>query len=293
MATKGEIVSEALDVCGFSGSYESTLTQKSLKALERMMTAWTNEGLELGYNKSPAFTPSASEESGLDSTSLQAVVCNLAIKLCATFLRLPVTPELSLMASNSKGDLYSIYPPQMARNPYMPLGQGESPCYGGSDAYYYNFQQPQDVANYSAKSTIDTETVTPIAVTTLFYDVAGSTAAELSDQFDQPERGQLRYIGDTPRRFTLDIDYLFSGTVGNQVSLKVRKWDDALSGHTSLDVVIADIESIAGVGDRSQHNLYTTIQLSKNDYISLQVANGSSTDNVTALQGSTMVIKSA
>ena len=293
MATKGDIVTEAFDVCGLSGSYESSFISRGLKSLDRMMLSWTNEGLELGYNKSPTFTPVSSEQSGLDDTSLQAVIFNLAVQFCATFLRMPIPPELSLMASNTKSELYSIYPPQMARNPYMPLGQGESVCYDGAYSYYRNFQQQEDVAGYSAKSTINTEVATPITVTTLFYDVAGGTAAELSDQFDQPERGQLRYIGDTPRRFTLDIDYLFSGTVGNQVSLKVRKWDDALSGHTSLDVIIADIESIAGVGDRSQHSLYTTIQLSKNDYISLQAANGSSTDNVTALQGSTMVIKSA
>jgi len=293
MATKGEIVTEAFDACGFGGSYESTATARGLKTLERMMNAWANEGLELGYNKSPTFTPSYNEQSGLDDTALQAVIYNLAVQLCATFLRLPAAPELSLMASSAKSNLYSIYPPQMARNPYMPLGQGESLCYGGYDSYYHAFQQPGAVADYSAKSTIDTEVATPINATTVFYDVAGATAAELSDQFDQPERGQLRYIGETPRRFTLDIDYLFEGTAGNQVSLKVRKWDDALSGYTSLDVVIADIESVAGVGDRSQHNLYTTLQLSKNDHISLQVANGSSTDNVTALKGSTMVIKSA
>ena len=121
--TKQSIIEGAYQDIGFDVNLESTRLSQCLRTLDRMMAAWRPGGLDIGYlvAESSALT----DDSGLLLQHIGAVQMNLAVNL-ARALAIPADVGYAGMARQAYRDLLQYNPPELARNPMMPIGAGNN-----------------------------------------------------------------------------------------------------------------------------------------------------------------------
>jgi hypothetical protein len=132
------------------------------------------------------------------------------------------------------------------------------------------------------KATISTEIDTVIGAPSTYETLLGTfTNAELT-HFDSPSNGQLRHLGSNPREFTIVADFILDSTANNVVDLKLVKWDNSAAGFVDLFVQRRQVNSLIGARDVAFFNINVNIALDQNDYIYWEVANESSSADITA-----------
>ena len=129
---------------------------------------------------------------------------------------------------------------------------------------------------------VSVEVATVVSATSTYYDLNGTWATSDLQHFDSPSNGQLRHLGDNPREYRLIGDLILDSTSGNDVYLKVVKWDDSASGFVDVYTQRREINAFVGGRDAGFYNLNVAITLDQNDYVKLQVSNETATNNVTA-----------
>ncbi len=130
--TKLEIIEGAYQDIGFDGNFESTRLSQGLRTLDRMMAGWLQGGLDIGYLI--AYPSDLTDDSGLLFQHLEAVQMNLAVQL-ARALAIPTGQGYSGQARRAYRDLLAFNPPELARNPFMPVGAGDTPYYADTNPY--------------------------------------------------------------------------------------------------------------------------------------------------------------
>ena len=131
--------------------------------------------------------------------------------------------------------------------------------------------------------TVSTETTTVISSAGTYVDLAGTYTASDLQHYDSPSNGQLRNIGNTPREFVASLSVDIAGGAGDEIALKLVKWDDSASSF--VDVVAPMVRTISNfiiTNDKASFVNIIPFELDQNDYVKLQVANLSDTTNVTA-----------
>jgi len=118
----------------------------------------------------------------------------------------------------------------------------------------------------------------------------GTYTANDLQHFDAPTNGQLRHLGLNPKEFRIFGDFAIEGTQNNDLVVKVVKWDDSAAGFSDVYSQLRPVNNLAGGRDVAFFNFTTGISLDQNDYVKLQVANNTSTDNVTAELGGSYVV---
>lgn len=139
---------------------------------------------------------------------------------------------------------------------------------------------------------ITTETTTTITTPGVFVDIDATlwTSADLQ-HFDNPTDGQLRHLGNTPREFTVIADFLMDSSNGDDITLRVTKWDDSASSFVTVLDQTREVNSFQGGRDVVFFNININTTLDTNDYIKLQVANVSATSDVTAETDSYFIVQ--
>lgn len=130
--------------------------------------------------------------------------------------------------------------------------------------------------------TLSAESATTIAATSTFYDLAGTFTSSELQHFDEFANGNLRHIGNSPRDYKINLFFVVAGTAGDSLTLKIRKWDDSASGFVDVLTQTKPVNNLVSGNDLAFFNILKSVTLDKNDYIDLQIANNSSTNNVTA-----------
>jgi hypothetical protein len=137
--------------------------------------------------------------------------------------------------------------------------------------------------------TVSAEAVTTVSATSTFYDIAGIagtfTPSDLQ-HFDEPAGGQLRHLGDNPREFRLVGDLAIEGPANDDITVKVVKWDDSASGFVDVFSKTREINNLVGGVNLGFYTLSVGLTLDKDDYVKLQIANESSTGNLTVKDAS-------
>jgi hypothetical protein len=140
--TKRQLISGAFTEAGLA-EYEFDIApeqlEEGLRRLDSMMAEWSIKKIRLGY-LSP-ITPAESDVdaiSGIPNYAVEAVICNLAIKI-ATGHGKQVSMHTLSAASNGLNTLMAISArPREMRLPVMPSGAGnkgfETPFMGGEDS---------------------------------------------------------------------------------------------------------------------------------------------------------------
>jgi len=139
---------------------------------------------------------------------------------------------------------------------------------------------------------VTTELLTTITTPNVFVDIAATlwTSADLQ-HFDNPADGQLRHLGNTPREFKVIADFLIDGTPGDDIALRVTRWDDSASSFVTVLDQTREVNSFQGGRDVAFFNININTTLDQNDYIKLQVANVAATNDVTAEADSYYIVE--
>jgi hypothetical protein len=139
---------------------------------------------------------------------------------------------------------------------------------------------------------VTTETTTTISSAGVFVDIAASlwTTADLQ-HFDSPADGQLRHLGNTPREFKITADFLLDSSSGDDLTLRVTKWDDSASAFVTVLDQTREVNNFQGGRDLAFFNININTTLDQNDYIKLQVANVAATNDVTAETDSYYIVE--
>lgn len=136
------------------------------------------------------------------------------------------------------------------------------------------------------KLDIITSLETTITSLNVAVKVAGEASlTDISERFDMPENGKLRYIGLTGSRKFLIISNLTVDSSGNnqQLSFYIAKNGNIIEESRVIARTSAgnDIRSVS---------LSSIVELNFNDYVELFVANNTSTLNITLLDGNISAI---
>ena len=102
------------------------------------------------------------------------------------------------------------------------------------------------------------------------------------EHFDNPLGNQLRHLGNSPREYKVIADLTLESQSNNVLTVRVRKWDDSASTFVTVLDQNRQVNSLVGGRDVAFFSINIKTELDQNDYIELQVANQTSTSNVTA-----------
>lgn len=138
---------------------------------------------------------------------------------------------------------------------------------------------------------VTSETATTILVQGDFYALAGTWTTGNLDHFDSPSNGQLRHIGFNPREFRGIVELILDGPANDEVEVRLRKWDDSASSFVTVGSQLRQVNSLAGGRNVAFFTAIFVAIIDQNDYVFLEVANNSGTDNLTAEISSFLLIE--
>mgnify|MGYP003640173213 CR=1 FL=1 len=135
------------------------------------------------------------------------------------------------------------------------------------------------------------EVVTVIAVASTFYTLDATWTPSGLSHFDVPSAGRLRHIGVSPIEFKVQADFTIEGPSGNEVAVRIKKWDDSTSSFLDFQPIIRPINAFVGGRDVAYIPVISNIVLDTNDYLLFQVANNSGTGSLTLELGSDFIVE--
>lgn len=144
--------------------------------------------------------------------------------------------------------------------------------------------------NPSALLTITTEAETTVTVAGDFYDIAGTFTLTKAIHFDQPLNNQARYDVSGFSRFLVTATVTIDGTSGDEVTVQVVKYELDTDSTSVVSSKTEIIPTFTGPNDIANFTIIDTVNMSNGDYLFLQVANTSSTNNVTAKLDSKLLL---
>lgn len=143
-----------------------------------------------------------------------------------------------------------------------------------------------------ARADITAEVETVINTVAVFETLLGTQTVSDEQHFDSPANGQLRHLGATPREFKITIDLTIEGTQSTLLTLRVKKWDDSASDFVTVQDISRPVNNLPGGNDVAFIPLSVNTILDKNDYLFLEIANVTGTQNVTAQIGGYFIVES-
>lgn len=129
---------------------------------------------------------------------------------------------------------------------------------------------------------VTTEIATTITTAGVFVDLDGTYTPSDLQHFDSPSNGQLRYLGSSPREFSLSGQLVVDGTANDEVDIKIVVFRSASSTFEDVKTQRRVVNSLLGGRDVAYFVIVGNITLDENDYVKLQVANVNATADVTA-----------
>jgi len=132
---------------------------------------------------------------------------------------------------------------------------------------------------------------TVIAAGSTFYNLNATWTASGLSHFDSPASGQLRHVGVSPIEFKIQADFTIEGTSGNELAVRIKKWDDSQGIFIDFQPQTRQINALVGGRDVAFFTILINIALDTNDYFLFQVANNSGNSDVTLEVDSNFVIE--
>jgi hypothetical protein len=99
-----DVVRDALQLINVIGEIDTPSAEQGahgLRVLNDMMAHWEEDGLDVEYSPGDDLT----QPIDVDQSALRAIKANLAVDLAA-YYRVPVSPEIAIMAQSSYDALY-------------------------------------------------------------------------------------------------------------------------------------------------------------------------------------------
>ena len=137
---------------------------------------------------------------------------------------------------------------------------------------------------------VTSETATTISSSSTFVALAGTFTAIDLQHFDEPSNGQLRHLGHDPREFNLYADLALDSAANKDLVVRVRKYDASAGTTSTIFSQLRVSNNFAGSRDQAFFNFFPDFVLDQNDYVFLEVANNTDTNNITAVLSSSFKI---
>ena len=125
----------------------------------------------------------------------------------------------------------------------------------------------------------------------VFEDIAGTFTAGSLVHFDSPSAGQLRHLGDDPRNFRVTISASVEGTANETLKMKLTKWDNSASIFVDQITQSRPVNNLQGGRDFAYFDIVKAVDLDVDDYVKIQVANTTTTANVTVELDSYLLVE--
>jgi hypothetical protein len=109
--------------------------------------------------------------------------------------------------------------------------------------------------------------------------------------FDNPTGNQLRHLGNTPREYKVVADLVLDSGSNDVVTIRVTKWDDSSSTFITVLDQTRQVNALVGGRDVAFFSVNINTTLDQNDYVKLQVANISATNDITAETDSYYIVE--
>lgn len=135
-------------------------------------------------------------------------------------------------------------------------------------------------------TTVSAQALNNVTATNVFYDVNGVFTESDLQHFDSPAEGQLRHTGNNPRDYKINLFFSVDASNGDTLTLKIVKWDDSASSFVDVVSQQKAVNNLVGGNDIAFFNVIKSVQLDQNDYIKVQIANNTSTNNFTVINES-------
>ena len=157
-----------------------------------------------------------------------------------------------------------------------------------------SFRDNQGIPNTheGGELVMSTQAATTIGATSTFVTVAGTWSSNSLEHFDSPSNGQLRNLGADPREFWCTCMLSVEGATANDdIQARVRVFDSSASTWINYPASFGQVGNFTGGRDVVQLHIQRAITMDQNDYAELQVANVTSTANLTVEDGSFFIIQ--
>lgn len=123
------------------------------------------------------------------------------------------------------------------------------------------------------------EAVSTIAVIGIGVDMAGTWTSSDLQHFDSPASNELRHLGNDPKDFRVAFSLVIDGTANDTIGIELVK-DDGVTPTIEFTQTRV-INNLQGARDVAYFTGAFNVRLDKNDLVVWQVANLTSTANVT------------
>lgn len=130
-----------------------------------------------------------------------------------------------------------------------------------------------------AIATITTEVLTGIIAINVPSLLAGTYTNTDMQHFDSPSNGQLRHLGDNPREYTVNFDFVLDGSQNNDYKIELVK--DSGGVLSSVYQQTRVINNLQGGRDVAYFTGLANLILNKNEFVYWQVRNESGSGNCT------------
>lgn len=162
----------------------------------------------------------------------------------------------------------------------------------GDNQFFPNLE-PDDLVcewreNQGLRSTFEggtliltSEAATEVNATSTFYDIEGTFTSSNLQHFDSPSNGQLRNLGSNPQEFTLKANLVMESEANNGIQVKLIKWSAADQQFEDLFIAKSTVNNLSGPRDVAICVIDYDVNLEQNDYVKIQVANTSGSNDIT------------
>ena len=134
-------------------------------------------------------------------------------------------------------------------------------------------------------SSVVGQVATTITVISQFERIAGTWNATGLQHFNSPSEGELQHDGSQPNEFVVFANIELDGSPNNTVTMRLMK-DDGFGGLLVVTSQTRSVNNIVGGQDRAFFTISANTILNTGESVFFEVANDSSTDDVTLLTSS-------
>ncbi|NRA92165.1 MAG: hypothetical protein HRU26_05675 [Psychroserpens sp.] len=128
---------------------------------------------------------------------------------------------------------------------------------------------------------VSSENLTNILAGSTWYTLNAIWSATNLEHFDNPSGGQLRHLGNSPREYKCNVNFVIESQPNNDIGIRLRKWDNSAGSFVDFGEKRREINSLTGGRDVAFFNFSFNVALDQNDYVFFQVRNNSGNNNLT------------
>ena len=139
---------------------------------------------------------------------------------------------------------------------------------------------------------VTTEAVTTINSIGVYEDLNATlwTALDLQ-HFDNPSGNQLRHLGNNPREFKVVADFTIVSASNDVLTLRLSKFDSSAASNSVVLDQSRQVNALVGGRNVAFFSVNINVELDKDDFVFLEVANQTSTTDATAEVDSYLMVE--